>query len=145
MIIDKIENRGRYKLPPEMEEALEYIAENDLAAVEAGKLTLPSGKKLKVDDYIPEKEGGKYEGHEHTAHLRYLVSGSEQLGYADKSEMTFSNLVEGKEDKALYDGTGSILRVTPGTFVVLYPEDCHLLKLKDNGSPVRKVSISVKM
>ena len=58
--------------------------------------------------------------------------------------MTFRELV--KEDKALYDGKGGIIRVPKGTFVVLFPQDCHLLKLKDGDDiQVRKASVSIKM
>ncbi len=146
MIIDKLENRALYSLPGGLQEALEYFATHDLSALETGKYTLPNGLTMKVDEYIPEKESGLYEGHEHIAHLRYLVSGSERLGYANKKEMCFSSIVEGKDDKALYKGEGSVVRVLAGTFVVLFPQDCHLLKLKDtDGSAVRKVSVSIKL
>lgn len=143
MIIDKIENRGLYRLPKQMQEALDYFASHDLTELEVGKYELPNGLTMKVDEYVPTGEERSYEGHEAISHLRYLVSGSERLGYANKGEMTFVELV--KEDKALYAGQGSILRITPGTFVVLYPQDCHMLKLKDGEQiRVRKVSVSLK-
>lgn len=146
MIIDKIENRALYSLPSGLQEALEYFAVHDLNTMEIGKYTLPNGLTMKIDEYVPEKEGGLYEGHEHTAHLRYLASGSERLGYANKNEMCFNSIVEGKEDKALYKGEGSVVRIPTGTFVVLFPQDCHLLKLKDTDNvTVRKVSVSIKL
>ena len=144
MIIDKIENRHMYALPEQMQEALEYFATHDLEGLEPGKYTLPNGLTLKIDEYVPTKENCLYEGHEFIAHLRYIVKGSERLGYCNKSEMTFRELV--KEDKALYDGKGGIIRVPKGTFVVLFPQDCHLLKLKDGDDiQVRKASVSIKM
>lgn len=143
MIIDKIENRHLYRLPEPLMEALEYFAHHDLSAFDAGKHVLPNGLTMKVDDYIPTEDQRRYEGHEEVTHLRYVVSGSERLGYANKKEMTFVEMVG--EDKAIYAGEGGIVRVPKGTFVVLYPQDCHMLKLKDGaGIAVRKASVSLR-
>ena len=143
MIVDKIENRHFYRLPTPLAEALEYFASHDLEKMEEGKYSLPNGMAMKLDDYIPEKEDGLYEGHEAITHLRYIVHGCECLGYANKAEMTYVETV--REDKAVYQGGGGVIRVPAGTFVVLYPQDCHLLKLKaGEGIPVRKASVSLK-
>lgn len=143
MIIDKIENRNMYRLPTALAEALEYFAEHDLTTMEAGKYVLPNGMAMKLDDYTPSKDGGLYEGHEAITHLRYIVQGSEQLGYANKSDLTYVETI--KEDKAMYSGEGGVVRLSSGMFVVLYPQDCHLLKLKDGENiAVRKASVSLK-
>jgi len=143
MIVDKIENRHFYRLPAALAEALEYFASHDLEQMEAGKHPLPNGMTMKLDDYVPEKENGLYEGHEAIPHLRYIVHGCERLGYANKAEMTYVETV--REDKAMYQGAGGVIRVPAGIFVILYPQDCHLLKLKDGENvSVRKASVSLK-
>ena len=143
MIIDKIENRKMYRLPKELEDALEYFATHDLTDLDTGKYELPGGMTMKLDEYTPTEDVRTFEGHDGITHLRYVVKGTERLGYANKDEMTFVELIG--EDKALYSGEGGCVRVSKGTFVVLYPQDCHMLKLKDEeGVLVRKASVSLK-
>lgn len=143
MIIDKIENRHMYRLPRELSEALEYFATHDLTEPDTGKYVLPSGLIMKIDEYTPTEDVRKFEGHDGITHLRYVVRGAERLGYANKEEMTFVEMAG--DDKAIYSGEGGSVRVPKGTFVVLYPQDCHMLKLRDeDGVLVRKASVSLK-
>lgn len=143
MIIDKIENRGFYQLPKELGEALEYMASAPLVEMAVGEYPLPNGLTLDIDEYTPTSDWKKFEGHNYITHLRYIVSGSEKLGYANKSDVTY---VETKKaDKMMYSGEESRVRVTAGSFVILFPQDCHALKLVDHeGELVRKASVSIK-
>ena len=144
MIIDKIENRKFYVLPEPLEEALDYMAKLPLEEMPLGEHQLPNGKILDLDEYTPTASRKNFEGHDHIIHLRYLVSGSEVLGYADKQDVTY--LETKKPDKMVYSGEGSRVRVTAGCFVVLFPQDCHAVKLVDQeGTLVRKASVSIQI
>lgn len=142
MIIDKIENRGFYKLPDQLQAALEYMATAPLAEMEIGEYPLECGLTLDIDEYTPNADWKKFEGHNYTTHLRYIVSGSEKLGYANKDDVNF--VEQKKADKFMYEGPESKVRVTAGSFVILFPQDCHALKLTDvEGTLVRKASVSL--
>lgn len=142
MIIDKIENRGCYALPKPLAEALEYMASADLAHMELGEHRLPNGLTLDVDEYVCKSDWKNFEGHDYITHLRYVVSGSEKLGYANKEDVTY--IETKKKDKMSYSGEESKVRVTAGSFVVLFPQDCHAVKLIDHeGTLVRKASVSL--
>lgn len=143
MIIDKIENRHFYQLPQQLAEALEYMATAPLADMEIGEYPLPCGLTMDIDEYTPTADWKNFEGHNYITHLRYIVSGSEKLGYANKEDVTY---VETKKaDKMMYSGPESEVRVTTGSFVILFPQDCHALKLVDSeGTKVRKASVSLK-
>ena len=142
MIIDKIENRHFYKLPKQLEEALEYMATTDLTSLAIGEYPLDCGLTLDIDEYTPASDWKKYEGHNYITHLRYIVKGSEKLGYANKQDVEF--VEQKKADKFMYTGPESKVRVTEGCFVVLFPQDCHALKLVDQGDVlVRKASVSL--
>ena len=142
MIIDKIENRNFYTLPEALAEALEYMAKAPLAEMEPGEYHLPGGQLMEIDEYTPSAGWKNFEGHNYITHLRYIVNGSEQLGYANKNDVEY---VETKKaDKMMYRGKESRVRVTAGSFVILFPQDCHVLKLADeDGILVRKVSVSI--
>lgn len=143
MIIDKIENRGFYRLPKPLEEALEYMASAPLDQMAVGEHSLPNGLVLDIDEYTPTSDWKKFEGHDYITHLRYIVCGSEKLGYANKDDVTYAETK--KPDKMMYMGEESKVRVTAGSFVVLFPQDCHALKLVDHeGEQVRKASVSIR-
>ena len=142
MIIDKIENRHFYKLPKQLEEALEYMASAPLDTMDVGEYPLACGLTMDIDEYTPSSDWKKFEGHNYTTHLRYMVRGSEKLGYANKKDVEF--VEQKKADKFMYSGEESKVRVTEGCFVVLFPQDCHALKLVDHeGTQVRKASVSL--
>lgn len=142
MIVDKIENRGFYQLPKPLAEALEYMVSAPLDSMAIGEYPLECGLTLDIDEYTPESEWKKFEGHNYITHLRYIVKGSEKLGYANKADVEF--VEQKKADKYMYTGAESKVRVTEGSFVVLFPQDCHALKLIDSeGTVVRKASVSL--
>ena len=141
MIVDKIENHRSYHLPGELQTVAEYMATHDLTLLDPGNYRLPNGMLMCVDEYIPQqKKEPYYRGNEEKTQLRYLIEGSERLGYANKKEMTFVSLIS--DDQAIYAGEGGFLRIRPGTFVVLFPQDCYMLKLVDKeGIPVRNATV----
>ena len=79
MISDSIKNLDRYLYVPNVQKAVDFIKENDLASVEIGKYDLGDDCTLKVVEYVTQEEPEEVllEAHREYLDLQLLVKGSE--------------------------------------------------------------------
>ena len=145
MVIDKIENFGKYvSLNPLFPECARFLAENDLSALEMGKIVL-QGKDLyvNVSQGRPKtKETARVETHLNMIDIQIPVSDSELMGYtptADLPEMPYN----AEKDVTFYEGLAeSYILVKPGMFAIFFPEDGHAPGVNPNG--LKRVVLKVK-
>ncbi|MBA4384265.1 MAG: YhcH/YjgK/YiaL family protein, partial [Anaerolinea sp.] len=107
--------------------AFSFLLSNDLASLEPGRMEI-EGESLYVlvQQYISKPEtSGKWEAHKRYIDVQYLVSGSERVGYSAITKMTLGDYNPQKDFQAL-SGTGQILQLNAGSFMVFFPQDAHM-------------------
>ena len=149
MILDRIENIGKYSELADLEPAVDYILTHDTAALADGKNVL-DGEALycNVSSYMTKThEGARAEAHNEYIDLQYVLSGQEIMGYAPRSEMGDAAEEHPESDLYFYSGAGDTkLLVKEGMFAVFFPQDAHTpTLLAGESSPVRKAVYKIRI
>ncbi|MDY6017047.1 MAG: YhcH/YjgK/YiaL family protein [Oscillospiraceae bacterium] len=146
MIYDKIENlKLYYSLNPHFEQIADFIANNDLAAMECGSYEVAPGVKAGISEYEPGS-GSDFEAHREYHDLQYAVSGEETIeviptefaenskGYTPDIEFFTSQKCESTK-----------VSLVQGTFAFLAPGDAHKPCVKLGSDKIKKVVFKIKI
>lgn len=149
MIIDNIRNMEHYAgLGEGLKTGLAYLAGTDFSKMPAGRYDL-DGDRLYVlvqtyESKLPAE--GKWEAHRRYADIQYIVSGREIIGFADIAALRAVEEYDAAKDFQLLEGQGSSLVLTPGTFMILLPQDAHMPGMAaGKPEPVRKVVVKIRL
>lgn len=146
MIVDSIQHASLYyALSPGIGTALRYLASQDLIEAEPGRYELECGCFAIVQDYttLPREEK-RWEAHRKYIDVQFIASGRELMGYAPCSELCSVEAYDENKDIEWFEGDGSFVIASEGTFVILYPHDAHMPGAADGKpEPVRKVVVKV--
>ena len=147
MIIDTLENIGNYaSLNPLFADAIEFIKNNDLAALEPGKHTI-KGDDLFVNIQVAKgktKEEAVLEYHRKMIDIQIPLSGAESYGYTPVAQLPEGDFDEQK-DMAKLPGipSQSIVTCTKNMFAIFYPQDGHAPCITDEPE-LKKAIFKVK-
>jgi YhcH/YjgK/YiaL family protein len=130
MILDTLKNGMKYAtVHPRFSKAFEYLLNNDLAALPAGKVEL-EGSDLVVNivDITGKTEAeAKMETHNNFIDIQVPVGQTEIMGWkalASLSEIT--SAYDATKDLTFYgDKATTFLQVQPLEFAVFFPDDGH--------------------
>lgn len=149
MIFDKIENAGRYiGLNPNLDTALRFLADTDLAALPEGRTEI-DGDKVFVNvmgaQTDPDK-GRDYEFHEKYYDIQTDLTGSETVRFGSEYRSVT------REYNSEWDiGMGQCdceaeCRLSPGRFVICEPKEPHQPGGSTDGEPmqIRKAVVKVR-
>ena len=130
MIIDKLENADRYcALHPGFAAAFRLLSEFDFAGAETGAREVDGARLTVTVVRAPARTADevKLEAHHDHVDIQYLVAGDESFGWKLTSECTTpaSEYDEEKDVIKFEDEPEAWFPLTPGTFVVFFPEDAH--------------------
>ena len=149
MIIDTLENASAYEsLGPRFAKAFEYLRSGRAQTDE------PGTHKIEGDDLFASVQAyttkphdqGKWEAHRAYADIQFVVTGSEQMGYAPLNTLTPDGEYDSQNDVAFFKGSGSNVLVPAGTFTVFFPQDAHMPCLANGSqSDVRKVVLKIRI
>ncbi len=148
MVIDHLSNLDRYcSLHAGVATAAAFLRRPDLGSLAAGRYDLDGDRVYAlVSDYTtsPATER-RWEAHRRYIDLQFLVSGCERIGYAPVSRM-LPEPYDDKKDILRLSGDGECLTLTPGCFMLLWPEDAHMpgVAAADPG-PVKKVVVKIRV
>ena len=132
---------------PEIMKALEYIRANGDSA-EDGKAEL-DGKNLYISFQSYETKDRadcKYESHENYIDVQYVISGEEVMVVTTKDGLREKAPYNPEKDVTFYedDKAGTEYLLKAGDFVVVYPDDVHMPKVR-SGEPCRVKKAVVKV
>lgn len=149
MITDHINNSQLYtKLGGRIATALNYLAETDFSMLEPGKYEVDGSDVYAIVQQYETKpaESGKWEAHRKYIDIQYIVSGEEQMGYANIDDLNVSEAYNEDKDCLFLEGSGSMLHCKPGTFILFAPQDAHMPCLAD-GAPamVKKTVMKIRL
>lgn len=148
MILTHLQSSSRYEsLHPLFKQAFDYIKANDLSKVEPDRIELDGANLFinVVDTQLSTPDVIKLEVHRKYIDIHVPLTQTETIAYKHisalgESEAPFNE----QDDYALYaDNEVCKTIVTPGEFLIVYPEDAHA-PLIGNGAQ-RKLIVKVLM
>jgi YhcH/YjgK/YiaL family protein len=130
MILDSLKDSTTYfNLNPRFRQAFDFIRENNLADMAAGKYTLDGENLFITIAEIDGKAAGeaKTEAHRKYIDIQIVLCGQEIMGWtAVEKCQHVSESYHAEQDIIFYeDKPTTYLTVNPGEFVVFFPEDGH--------------------
>lgn len=134
-------------LRPAIVKCLETISDTDFTAMSDGKYDIDGDNIfLKLMTYQTRRRNDTPEGHEKYIDVQYMISGEEYVDYGFVDEMQEIVECHKTEDYTLYRGPTNRVKMTEGTFIVLYPEDVHACCISVNRTvSVRKAVFKIKI
>lgn len=147
MIFDHISRLGNYTSIPGLANVADFLRGHPAETLTPGRYELPDGMWCTVSE--PEmRADGPYEIHHRYADVQVLLVGSEQIDYApvealdkclDFSEERDIGFIHQETEEHLG------LRLYPGWFTVLYPDDAHKPLIKLEHDHIRKAVFKIPM
>lgn len=147
MVIDHLSRASAYHgLGRGIRDALRFLAQADLAALSPGRHELSGGSHAIVSEYETRPvEGSLYEAHRRLIDVQFVVSGLERIGYAPLEVLREAQAYDDERDVVKLDGAGDLIRMTPGTFAILWPDDGHMPGIHAGERPARVRKVVVKV
>lgn len=148
MLFDKLKNAPQYfTLGGRFEQGLKYLMEKDFSKMEPGRYDIDGDKIYAlVQEYDSRtRSAGKWEAHRKYADIQFVAAGTELMGYENIECMTSGDEdYSPDKDIVFLNGEGSFIKMTQGTFAILWPQDVHMPgQAVSEPSKVRKVVIKV--
>jgi biofilm protein TabA len=148
MIIDRIEFAYRYYgIGSRFASALQYLASENMNALESASLD-GDVVKITASDYVSKPEAEcNIEAHATVADIHYCIRGTEVIGFCDRSLATLKSDSNPNAETVYFEKADlNYLKLLPGMFCILMPEDVHSAKIM-NGLPkdCRKAVVKVSL
>ena len=147
MIIDNFENLKKYSsLNIYFSKAFDYISATDFNTLNVGRYEIDGDNiYVNVDEYETKKVS-KPEFHKKYADIQFLVNGSEYIGYCPKDRLLECEEYNTEKDIGFGLGVVDYIKMKPGQFMILFPDDAHQPCMADgNPQKVKKVVVKVKV
>lgn len=126
MIVDRIEHFGQYsRCVPEIYDVMKFVEKVKKENVPVGKYPLENGFVLVQEGQTRGFDEADFEAHRKYIDIQVLVSGTEYVEYEDIKDLNTKVAFDEEKDLELLEGYGSKIKITPGTFYILYPSDGH--------------------
>ena len=144
MILDTLDNLGNYtSLNPLFAQAIEYLKNTDLNALEPGKVVLKDDEIIvNIAQTSPKvKEDAKLETHNKYIDIQIPLSGNEIMGYTPGNALPLAEY-NAEKDITFFEGLAeSYFTVKPGMFAIFFPQDGHAPGITETG--VKKIIVKV--
>lgn len=144
MILDRLNNHSLYDAVHRLFPAAFHFIETCDPAPEPGRYELSDGMYAMVQAYQTRPvEDALYEAHRNFIDIQYIVEGSEQIYYAQVSDLQAEEF-QPEKDYLPLKGSGQPLLIQSGEFAVFFPQDAHLpSRMIDKPAPVKKIVVKV--
>ena len=145
--MDKLENFRRYQRSiPELWDVIRFVDKVKKENLPKGKYSLGKGFALVQEDTTRDFSEADFETHEKYLDVQILLSGKEAWEYAPRENLSLKEGYNPDTDISWWSGEGSRIKVEPGMFYVLYPEDGHKACCHDAyPSHYKKIVVKIKI
>ncbi len=150
MVFDNVKNVSLYYgLGDRFHTALEWMTRADTSKLKSGDRVDIDGdlifaRYFEVDTKSPD--GAMPEGHANYADIQCLLEGDEAVGYALQDGRAPAKAYDPSADIAFWDVPFSMIRLKPGDFYIVWPEDLHAPRLAvASPSRVRVLVVKVRL
>ncbi|WP_022766619.1 YhcH/YjgK/YiaL family protein [Butyrivibrio sp. XPD2006] len=136
MILDRIENIGTYLgISRHLDIAIKEIQKGHYKNWDIGRHEIEGNNVFCNRVYLETKEENSWERHEEYLDIHIVIDGSEVIRYSECSYVNDWGEFDAKGDCALapFSDTGIDLRINPGWFLIVFPQDAHMPGLRDDG------------
>lgn len=149
MIVDNIANFNKYlSLHKDFKQVADFLKQNDLKTMDCGKYEIDgSNVYLALQQYQTKPQDiCKPEAHKNYIDIQIVVSGEENIGYADILNTSKCTEYDSEKDIEFLNGEVEFIRATPDKFFILYPQDAHMPSVAiNNPSDVKKAVFKIKL
>lgn len=147
MIVDRVENAHLYLgLGGSLAEAMAFLKERDLGTVT--RETLPGGNvRVAMVEYTTRPlEKCNRENHRLEADIHVCLEGTEVVGYCHLSDAEPINEYDPVVDKQFYNAPLDYIRLRPGMFALMLPEDVHCaMAAAGQCAPAKKLLLKCRL
>ena len=148
MILDDLVHASTYfDLHPRLRIALEWLQAIDPATLTPGRHEIDGDEVFaSVTDYDTRPASAtRWEAHRRHADVQCVLTGEERIGVTPLRTLQ-ADPYDDDRDILFADGDGPFVALTPGRFVVLFPQDAHMPGVVvDAAAPVRKLVIKLRI
>lgn len=152
MVVGNIKDANRYySLHKSFKEVFDFLetlsVENcSQGIVGEGYRVNLSGKYADTVDVCAEGEERLFESHREYIDIHYCIDGCEEMGYNNVSRIVPTSEYMADDDYQLYTGEFSLIKLKPGDFCIVFPEDAHIPCLAgDENKKVLKAVAKIKL
>ncbi len=128
MIVDHIRNRALYYgLGEDFKKALDYFATVSDAEFEKCNIEIPGTDIVIKCRPMMTKSLSEcsFEAHKSHADIHFVAYGRERIGYTDTSKCKEISY-DPKSDASALEGTGDLVTLERGYFMITLPDDAHM-------------------
>ena len=127
--------------------AFAFLSRDDLYDLQPGRYEIDGDSVYaSVSEYETKPaDQGKPETHRKTIAVQCVLEGEELIGYAPADNLTISAPYDAAKDKQFYTGDMSMVRLSKGDFMVVFPQDGHMAKISPGDKPVKVKKCNVKI
>ena len=148
MIIGKLKDLNRYiGLGKEIDDAISYVLNTDLLALELGKHELNENIIVNRQQYYGKTDAFA-ESHKDFIDLQIVLKGKEKMGYADISNTTVRVMEDYNQEIDLakyFVNDECFYEMSEESFALIFPEDIHRPGMKIDDGLIEKVVIKIKV
>ncbi|HNX26239.1 MAG TPA: YhcH/YjgK/YiaL family protein [Phycisphaerae bacterium] len=150
MIFDSTDNLDLYfDAIPELEAVAEFLAA--MPADAAGRTSIEGDDLyVNINEYETRLRGeGRYEFHQKYIDVQVVLEGREELDVLNETNLELTEAYDETVDVGFYargsQAAGATLRMIPGRFAVLFPQDIHqpCIAANDEPSKVKKAVFKI--
>ncbi len=125
MIVDKLANLAFYKpMIRNLDKGIEAVRKQE--KMEVGRYEFDGGYFMIQKGMTQPMEEGTFEAHKKYVDIQILMEGSEEVAWAELSDLKEETAYNEEKDAARYTGEAShIFHVTAGMCYVAFPHDGH--------------------
>jgi len=150
MIVGSLEHwaKEREFAHPVLQKAIDYLQDTDFRILEEGKYPIWEQDMFAIISRIQTKPASMQfaEKHECFLDIHYVIEGEETIGWQLQNDQTEPFESSPEEDYSLFTEleSESMIRLKPGMYTILFPEDIHRPGLTNaEPSDVRKIVIKI--
>ena len=148
MIIGKLKDLNRYiGLGKEIDDAISYVLNTDLLALELGRYELSKDIIVNRQQYYGKTDTFA-ESHKDYIDLQIVLKGKEKMGYADISNTTLTVMEDYNQEIDLakyYVNDECFYEMSAESFALIFPEDIHRPGMKIDDELIEKVVVKIKV
>jgi YhcH/YjgK/YiaL family protein len=149
MVLDTLQNAHLYfSLNPYFEAAFNFLLNNDLGALPAGKVIIDGDNVYAnvVDFNGKDATTARMETHDKYLDIQVPVGDSEHIGWTARKKLnSITQEYNPEKDITFYsDKADTLAHVNPGEFAILFPQDGHQPGIAP-GKSYRKVIVKVRV
>jgi YhcH/YjgK/YiaL family protein len=147
MVYDSLVNLHIYAiLNPLFGIVLNFIDEENIAALEKGKVNLSGGIYAVIDEYETRDMKDAYiECHKIYVDIHIVLEGMEQIGICNKDGAKIIEAYDKENDLEKLDGQLDFIMLKRDYFAIFFPHDGHApgLKVSNKADKVKKIVFKI--